>query len=108
MIRIHGAGAAREGRATFRAMSTILEADETGALRLPPSMLPHPGPHRRYRVAAEGGQVVVDEATLEPAKAGGDHRAWLEELAQRRARGVTGKTGTPLQQILDEIREDRR
>ena len=45
-------------------MSIILEADETGTLRLPPSMLPHPGPHRRYRVAAESGQVIVDEAPM--------------------------------------------
>ncbi len=45
-------------------MSTILEADETGTLHLPASMLPHPGPHRRYRVAAERGQVVVDEAPV--------------------------------------------
>lgn len=36
------------------------------------------------------------------------HRAWLERLRRIRERGVTGKTGTPLQQILDEIREDRR
>lgn len=43
-------------------MSTILEADETGTLHLPPSLLPQPGPHRRYRVATENGQVVVDQA----------------------------------------------
>ena len=89
-------------------MSTILEADETGALRLPPSVLPHPGPHRRYRVAAAGGQVVVDEALAESAIDREDHQAWLERLERTRARGVTGKTGTPLQQIMDEIREDRR
>ena len=52
-------------------MSTILEADESGALRLPPSLLPHPGPHRRYRVAAESGQMIVDEA---PASA----KPWME------------------------------
>ena len=52
-------------------MSIILEADETGALRLPPSMLPHPGPHRRYRVAAESGQVIVDEAPMAP-------KPWME------------------------------
>lgn len=46
-------------------MSTILEADETGTLHLPAAMLPHPGPHRRYRVASESGQVVVDEALPE-------------------------------------------
>lgn len=89
-------------------MNTILEADETGALRLPASMLPHPGPHRRYRVAAEGGQVVVDEAEPARAETAADHRAWLARLEKIRARGVTGKVGTPLQQILDEIREDRR
>ena len=53
-------------------MSTILEADETGMLHLPPSLLPQPGPHRRYRVAAENGQVVVDEAPT------GAARPWME------------------------------
>ena len=43
-------------------VSTILAADETGTLHLPPALLPEPGPHRRYRVAAENGQVVVDQA----------------------------------------------
>ena len=52
-------------------MSIILEADETGALRLPPSVLPPPGPHRRYRVAAESGQVIVDEAPAES-------KPWME------------------------------
>lgn len=89
-------------------MSTILEADETGALWLPPSLLPHPGPHRRYRVAAEGGQVVVDEVMAESAKDDcGDRRAWLDDLRQRRERNDTGKTGTPLQQVMDELREER-
>ncbi|MCE9611893.1 MAG: hypothetical protein K8R23_16975 [Chthoniobacter sp.] len=89
-------------------MSTILEADETGALRLPPSLLPHPGPHRRYRVAAADGQVVVDEATAEAGKAGiVEHRTWLERLEKIRARGVTDKTGMSSQQMWDEIREDR-
>ncbi len=89
-------------------MSTILEADETGALHLPPSVLPHPGPRRRYRVAAENGHVVVDEVKPEPAMAPMDHSAWLDELARRRARNVTGIAGTPLQQIFEEIREDSR
>ena len=89
-------------------MSTILEADETGALRLPPSVLPHPGPHRRYRVAAEGGQVVVDEVAVETERpVAGDRAEWLEELAKRRARGATGKVGVPLQEILDDIRGER-
>jgi len=89
-------------------MSTILEADETGALRLPPSVLPHPEPHRLYRVATEGGQVVVGEATAGPEMSfAGDRGAWLEELARRRARGAKGKAGMPLQTILDDIRGER-
>ena len=47
-------------------MSTILETDDTGTLHLPPTLLPHPGPRRRYRVATEGGQVVVDEEVSAP------------------------------------------
>jgi hypothetical protein len=86
-------------------MSTILEADATGTLHLPPSLLPHPGPGRRYRVAAEGGQVIVDEAVASVSEAG-SREAWLQELERRRARGATGKAATPLQQILDDIRGD--
>jgi hypothetical protein len=87
-------------------MSTILEADESGTLHLPPSLLPHPGPGRRYRVAAEGAQVVVDEVIAQDAEAE-SRDAWLEELERRRTRGATGKTGTPLQEILDDIRGER-
>jgi len=32
--------------------------------------------------------------------------AWLQKLAERRQRGVTGKAGTPLQQIMDDLRGD--
>jgi len=88
-------------------MSTILEADETGALCLPASMLPHPAPHRRYRVATTGRQVVVDETEPARPETAGDHQAWLAKLERVRARGATSKAGTPLQQILDDLREDR-
>jgi hypothetical protein len=53
-------------------MRTILVADESGTLHLPPSVLPGPGPHRRYSVATEKGQVIVDE--LPDATTGG----WME------------------------------
>ena len=53
-------------------MSTILEADETGTLHLPPALLPQPGPHRRYRVATENGQLIVGEAPMEAPK------PWME------------------------------
>lgn len=96
----------RGGRGMVRRMSTILEADATGTLHLPPALLPHPGPGRRYRVAAKGGQVVVDEAAVPQADAG-SREAWLRELERRRERGATGKPGTPLQEILDDIRGER-
>ena len=86
-------------------MSTILEADATGTLHLPPSLLPHPGPGRRYRGAAAGGQVSVDAATAEPAETK-SREVWLHELERRRSRGTTGRLGTPLQEILDGLRGD--
>ena len=30
--------------------------------------------------------------------------AWLQKLAERRQRGLTGRSGTPLQQIMDDLR----
>ena len=95
----------RQARQNTR-MSTILEADATGTLHLPPSLLPHPGPGRRYRVAVEGGQVIVDEAAG-PQPEAASREVWLRELERRRARGATGTAGTPLQQILDDIRGER-
>lgn len=89
-------------------MSTILESDDTGALRLPPSMLPHPGPHRRYHVAAEAGRIFVREVTAEASANAEDHAAWLRRLESIRQRGATGAPATPLQQVFDELREDRR
>ncbi len=62
-------------------MSTIIEADATDTLRLLPSQMPQ-------------------------ADAGG-REAWLQELERRRERGATGKPGTPLQEILDDIRGER-
>lgn len=32
--------------------------------------------------------------------------AWLQRLEERRERGRTGKTGSPLQQIMDDLRGD--
>jgi len=87
-------------------MSTILEADATGTLHLPPSLLPHPGPGKRYRIAADGEQVVVHEAA--PSQVESESReTWLKELESRRARGATGRTGMPLQELLDDIRSER-
>lgn len=43
-------------------MSTILEADASGALHLPPELLPHAAPGRRYAVETGRERVVVSEA----------------------------------------------
>ena len=68
-------------------MSTILEADDTGTLHLPPTLLPHPGPRRRYRVETEGGQVVVDEAESAPPAPAPPAVKWdIEELRAWRKR----------------------
>ena len=34
-------------------------------------------------------------------------RRWLEELRQVRDRNATGTTGAPLQQVMDDLREER-
>jgi hypothetical protein len=34
-------------------------------------------------------------------------RRWLEELRQLRERNATGRTGAPLQQVMDDLRAER-
>ena len=34
-------------------------------------------------------------------------RLWLDDLRQLRERNATGRTGAPLQQVMDELRADR-
>ena len=70
----------------FPTMSTILEADDTGTLHLPPALLPHPGPRRRYRVETEGGQVVVDEVSVQPTTPSAEVKWDIEELRAWRKR----------------------
>jgi hypothetical protein len=36
-----------------------------------------------------------------------ERRAWLAELAELRSQTHTGKQGMPLQQMMDELREER-
>ena len=43
----------------------------------------------------------------EPKRPLEDRKEWLAELAAVRARGTTGTSGSPIQEIMDEIREDR-
>lgn len=88
-------------------MSTILETDDTGTLHLPPALLPHPGPHRRYRVATEGGQVVVDEVESAPPHAASPVVKWdIEELRAWRKRVWGDRVFT--QEEVREMREFER
>lgn len=48
-------------------MSTILEADPSGALHLPPELLPHAAPGRRYAVEVGHERVVISEAAPQTA-----------------------------------------
>ncbi len=36
-----------------------------------------------------------------------DRQTWLGELAELRARTHTGQAGVPLQQLMDDLREER-
>ncbi len=36
-----------------------------------------------------------------------DRKQWLAELAELRSRTSTGKVGVPLQEIMDDLREER-
>ena len=47
------------------------------------------------------------KSRLRPSPAKPDMDEWARELADLRQRISTGKTGVPLQQIMDEIRGDR-
>jgi hypothetical protein len=43
-------------------MSTIVEVDESGTLRLPATILPQSAPHTRYVASKQGQQVVLSPA----------------------------------------------
>ena len=93
--------------ATFGFVKTILQADETGALTLPSSVLPHPKAHQRYRVVFEGTGVIVQEATSElRAISPAERQEWIKELARRRTRGATGVSAPASAVIIDEIRAE--
>jgi hypothetical protein len=54
-------------------MSTTLQADDKGALHLPPSLLPTAEPLAIYRIQASDGQVVISKAGRSE---GGDEPFW--------------------------------
>jgi len=45
-------------------MSTIIEVDESGSLRLPASILPQSAPHTRYVASLQGSQVILAPAEV--------------------------------------------
>lgn len=76
----------------FCEMSTLAEIE--CAVKL----LPEP----EKRSLLEWLQAVLESGETTPSE---DQReAWLQRLAQRRERGITPKSGSPLQQILDDLR----
>ncbi|MCX6867825.1 MAG: hypothetical protein NTV46_16725 [Verrucomicrobia bacterium] len=50
-------------------------------------------------------QSVVETSPAQDPKPRAVREAWLQRLEERRERG-RGKTGTPLQQIMDDLRGD--
>lgn len=59
-------------------MSTIIEVDESGSLRLPPTVLPKSEPHTRYVASLHGQQVIV-------APAEGEEPFWRRATPEQRA-----------------------
>jgi hypothetical protein len=59
-------------------------------------------PEPDKRSLLEWLQAVLE--TGEPAPSKGQREEWLQRLAQRRERGLTRQSGSPLQQILDDLR----
>ena len=56
--------------------------------------------HLSRRLFPPAGDTSPDAADAE------QRQCWLEELRQVRARNATGKTGAPLQQVMDDLREE--
>ena len=81
-------------------MSTLAEIEQAVAT------LPRPEQetlwqHLSRRLFPLAGGTSQDAADAE------QRRQWLEELRQVRARNVTGNIGAPLQQVMDDLREER-
>lgn len=75
-------------------MSTLLEIES--------AVTSLPAPQQRTLLAWL--QAVVETRPLPAAQPQTRRAVWLRKLAERRQRGVTGKAGTPLQQIMDDLR----
>ena len=81
-------------------MSTLAEIEQAVAT------LPRPEQetlwqHLSRRLFPPAGDVSQDATDVE------ERRRWLDELRKVRERNATGKTGAPLQQVMDDLREER-
>lgn len=77
-------------------MSTLLEI-ENAVTSLPAS---------QQQTLLAWLQSVVESRPEPIAQSRTRRDGWLRKLAERRQRGITGKAGTPLQQIMDDLRGD--
>ncbi|MDB6004904.1 MAG: hypothetical protein JWR15_1891 [Prosthecobacter sp.] len=75
-------------------MSTLIEI-ESAVSSLPPT---------QQRTLLMWLQSLVEAGAQTALHRQTRHEAWLQKLSERRKRGVTGTTGTPLQQIMDDLR----
>ena len=86
-------------RATSHTMSTLAEIEQVVATLSRPEQETL-WQHLSHRLFLPAGGASQDGADAE------QRRRWLEELRQVRDRNVTGKTGAPLQQVMDDLREE--
>lgn len=77
-------------------MSTLLEI-ESAVTSLPPT---------QQRTLLAWLQSLVEEKAEMAPQPSRLSDAWPQRLAERRQRGMTEKTGTPLQQIMNDLRGD--
>jgi hypothetical protein len=78
----------------FRRMSTLTEI-ESAVSGLPPT---------QQRTLLVWLQSLVEQRPQQARPRQARREVWLQKLAERRQRGITGKAGTPLQRIMDDLR----
>ena len=81
------------GGCHFLRMSTLIEI-ESAVSGLPAA---------QQRTLLAWLQSLVEKPPQAPSRQA-RWEVWLQKLAERRQRGMTGKTGPPLQRIMDELR----
>jgi hypothetical protein len=77
----------------FAPMSTLLEIENAV------TSLPAP---QQLSLLVWLQSLVATQPAATPAQS--RSKTWLNKLAERRQRGVTAKAGTPLQQMMDDLR----